>query len=65
MATCRDTAQLAAILANDGCDPKTGEKLVSRRALRITRSLMATCGMYNYSGEFATRVGLPSKSGVG
>lgn len=65
MATCRDMAQLAAILANDGCDPKTGEKLVSRRALRITRSLMATCGMYNYSGEFATRVGLPSKSGVG
>lgn len=65
MVTCRDTARLAAILANDGCDPVTGEKFVARRVLHITRSLMATCGMYNYSGEFATRVGLPSKSGVG
>lgn len=65
MVTCKDIAYLAAVLSNNGCDPDTGECYIPLRALRIVRSLMATCGMYDASGEFATKVGIPSKSGVG
>lgn len=62
--TCNDIAHLGAVLSN-GHLPKTGERMVTERTLKIVRTLMATCGMYNESGEFAIRVGLPSKSGVG
>lgn len=63
-----NTADLAAcgmILANDGIDPYTGERLVDNGILRVVKSLMVTCGLYDGSGEFAVRVGLPTKSGVG
>jgi len=63
--SCRDLAVLAATLANNGISPVTGEQLVQPRVVRLVRSLMATCGMYDYSGEFAATVGMPSKSGVG
>lgn len=64
-ASCRDLAHLAAVLANNGRDPKTGEELIPLRVVRLVRSLMVTCGMYDYSGEYASTVGMPSKSGVG
>ena len=64
-ATCRDLAYFAAVLSNDGRDPKTGEELVPLRVVRLVRSLMVTCGMYDFSGEYAATVGMPSKSGVG
>ena len=54
----------AATLANDGVAPWTGEQVFSPRAVRQTRSLMASSGMYDGSGRFADEVGLPAKSGV-
>ena len=63
--TCRDLSVFAATMANNGVSPITGETLIPLRTVRLVRSLMVTCGMYDYSGEFAATVGMPSKSGVG
>ena len=62
---CRDLAVLGATLAADGLNPVTGEQVIAARVAEITRAIMATCGMYNGSGEFAVAVGIPAKSGVG
>ena len=51
-------------LANEGICPTTGEKVLGSEFVPHILSLMYTCGMYNYSGEFAFKVGLPAKSGV-
>lgn len=64
-ANCKDLAYFAAVLANNGVDPRSGRELVPLRVVKLVRSLMVTCGMYDYSGEFAATVGMPSKSGVG
>lgn len=58
-------ARLAGVIANDGTDPVSKEEKFDKKYARNLRTLMATCGMYNYSGEFALNVGLPAKSGVG
>lgn len=63
--TCRDIANIAAFIANKGVLPKTNEKLISDEYIKIAKTFMFTCGMYNASGEFAINVGIPSKSGVG
>lgn len=63
-ATVGTIAQLGLFLANDGV-LTTGQRIISTRLSRIVKTLMVTCGMYDESGEFAVRVGLPSKSGVG
>lgn len=63
--TTEDLANYGMVLANDGVDPLTGERLVENWILRIVKTLMVTCGMYDGSGEFAINVGIPSKSGVG
>ncbi|WP_353894067.1 glutaminase A [Proteinivorax hydrogeniformans] len=63
--TCEDIGYLAAFLANQGRSVKTGEQLVSENVTQIAKSFMVTCGMYNSSGEFAIKVGVPAKSGVG
>ena len=63
--TAEDIAHLALVLANRGVDPVTGERLMAAEHARIIRALMVTCGMYEGSGEFAVKVGFPSKSGVG
>jgi glutaminase len=63
--SCRQLALAGRYLMNAGRSPSTGHSVVSpRRALRIN-ALMLTCGHYDGSGEFAFRVGLPAKSGVG
>ncbi|XP_060580160.1 glutaminase kidney isoform, mitochondrial-like [Ruditapes philippinarum] len=62
--TCESGAVMAATLANGGICPITGDKVFSSSSMRDTMSLMLTCGMYDYSGEFAFKVGLPGKSGV-
>lgn len=60
----RNLAALGLFLANNG-KLSNGERVVSTRIAKIIKTLMVTCGMYDASGEFAIRVGLPSKSGVG
>lgn len=56
---------VAATLANGGVNPLTGERVLSTITVRETLSIMNCCGMYDYSGEFAFKVGMPAKSGVG
>ena len=54
----------AATLANGGTNPFTGEIIFSPETVKCILSMMLTCGMYDYSGEFAFKIGLPAKSGV-
>ncbi|CAD5225676.1 unnamed protein product [Bursaphelenchus xylophilus] len=61
---CESAAVMAATLANGGVCPLTGESCVTHRACRDVLSLMYSCGMYDYSGQFAFSVGIPAKSGV-
>lgn len=61
----QDLANFASVLANDGVEIKSGIRLIDKSVLRIVKPLMMTCGMYDGSGEFAIRVGMPGKSGVG
>ena len=63
--TCRDLAIIGATLANGGVNPVTGERAVARQYVQSVLSVMATCGMYDFSGEWLYRTGLPAKSGVG
>lgn len=63
--TTKELAFLGMVLALDGIDPFSGERLLRRATARVLRALMATCGLYDGSGEFAVRVGIPAKSGVG
>ena len=63
--TAKSLAGLGLILANDGRNPFTGEQLVHPRHIRTVNSIMFTCGMYDGSGEFGVKVGIPAKSGVG
>ena len=58
-------ANLGLILANDGVDPVTEERLLSSSTVRVVKTIMLTCGMYDGSGQFAVEVGLPTKSGIG
>lgn len=61
----RDLAVMAATLANRGQNPRTGEQALAPELLRDVLSVMFTCGMNEFAGEWAYRVGLPAKSGVG
>ena len=62
---CRDLALIAATLANGGTHPATGARAVRAEFIEPILSLMTTCGMYDFAGEWVYRVGLPAKSGVG
>jgi glutaminase len=55
---------VASTLANAGVCPLSGERIFSPATVRNCLSLMSSCGMYDYSGEFAFTIGLPAKSGV-
>lgn len=62
--TACDLARIGLFIARDGV-LSTGERIVDKKICRLVKSLMATCGMYDGSGEYASMVGIPSKSGVG
>ncbi|HBL4903910.1 TPA: glutaminase B [Enterobacter hormaechei] len=62
---CVELAQTFLFLAHQGHAPHLGEDVVSPMQARQINALMATSGMYQNAGEFAWRVGLPAKSGVG
>ena len=61
----RSLSELGLLLANGGISTTTGKRLLDKKVVRTLKTLMLTCGMYDRSGEFAVRVGIPSKSGVG
>ena len=62
--TCHDLAIIAATLANGGRNPITGVQAIEEKNVERVLSVMGTCGMYDYAGEWAYAVGLPAKSGV-
>jgi glutaminase len=62
---CRDLSVMAATLANGGVNPITGERAIHAEHVERMLSVMTTCGMYDYAGEWVYWVGLPAKSGVG
>ena len=64
-ATADSLSNLGVILANDGVCAETGKRFMPSRTARIVKTLMLTCGMYDGSGSFAIKVGIPTKSGVG
>jgi glutaminase len=61
----KDLATMAATLANRGVNPITGREALRPEFIRDILSVMFTCGLYDFAGEFAYKVGLPAKSGVG
>ena len=63
--SCQQLARSALFLSNNGSDPLTGNSIVGRTRARRLNALMMLCGHYDASGDFAHRVGLPGKSGVG
>ena len=63
--TAESLANLGRKLANDGVCTEDGKRYMSSRTARIAKTLMLTCGMYDGSGTFAIKVGIPTKSGVG
>lgn len=63
--TCRDLALMGATLANQGVQPVTRKRAIASEYVDNVLGVMATCGMYDWSGEWIYRVGLPAKSGVG
>ena len=62
--TTKASAVIASTLANAGVCPLTSEPCISPKTVKSTLSLMFSCGMYDYSGEWCVSVGLPAKSGV-
>ena len=62
---CRDLARIARIFANHGAHPISGDQVFPAAYAKYVNATLATCGMYDGSGEFALRVGFPAKSGVG
>ena len=65
MVNARDLAVMGATLANDGVNPITGVRALESDKVPSVLSVMATCGMYDYSGNWIYKVGMPAKSGVG
>lgn len=63
--SCSQLARAALFLAFDGKDPVTGERIVTSQRCRRINAIMMNCGHYDNSGDFAFRIGLPGKSGVG
>ena len=61
---CRGLAHMGAVLANRGRLPDSNRRIFPAPLARYVNAILMTCGMYDGSGEFAIRVGIPAKSGV-
>ena len=57
-------ARFGALLANNGVNPSTGERMLKAETVQSVVTVMTTCGMYNGAGKFTKDLGIPSKSGV-
>jgi len=64
LVNCHDLALMGATLANGGVHPLTNKRAVAQTQVKHILSIMHSCGMYDYAGEWAYRVGMPAKSGV-
>jgi glutaminase len=62
--SCRDLAIMGATLANAGINPLTQERAIRGEYVESVLSVMGSCGMYDYAGEWIYKVGMPAKSGV-
>ena len=62
---CRALAHIGAVLSNRGRLPVSNQRIFPSSLARYVNAILMTCGMYDGSGEFAMRVGVPAKSGVG
>jgi glutaminase len=62
--SCRDLALMAVTLANGGVNPVTHERAIRGEIVPSVLSVMTSCGMYDYAGEWIYEVGIPAKSGV-
>ena len=65
LVNAQDLASMAGTLANRGVNPLTREVALSQEYIQDLLTVMFTCGLYDFAGEFAYKVGLPAKSGVG
>ena len=65
LVNCKDLANIAFVFANRGRRPVSEERVFSSRYAHYVNAILMTCGMYNGAGDFAIKVGLPAKSGVG
>jgi glutaminase len=63
-ANTEELSAIGATIANGGINPRTGRRVLALRTAQTLTGLMMTCGLYNESGEFAVKVGIPAKSGV-
>lgn len=63
--TCRDLSTTFLVFANRGVIPHAGEKVLTNSRTKRLNALMLTCGFYDQAGQFAFKVGIPGKSGVG
>jgi len=61
---CVELAKIGLIFSLDGWDPVTNTQIIPQKIAQICNTFMVTCGMYDASGEFAIKVGIPAKSGV-
>ncbi|BDU38694.1 glutaminase B [Vibrio nigripulchritudo] len=63
--SCVDLVKTFSYLANKGVSVQTGKQVITPTQTKQLNALLATCGLYDGAGEFAYRVGMPGKSGVG
>lgn len=64
LVTTRDLSVMAATLANGGVNPISGERALDAEYVADVLTVMHSCGMYNYAGQWSYEVGIPAKSGV-